>query len=106
MAVSGILREDDRLELIEGEIIEMTPIGRHHASCVARLTQHFAALAAQGVAVVWEQMYARSATFSVPRVVRSRPASPATQLSRSRVARVWSRVLMATRVSPAMRSKC
>lgn len=39
MVATGILRDDDRLELIEGEIIAMSPIGPRHAACVRRLTQ-------------------------------------------------------------------
>ena len=34
MAEAGILCEDDRVELVEGEIIEMPPIGSQHASIV------------------------------------------------------------------------
>lgn len=37
MVATGILRDDDRLELIEGEIIAMSPIGPHHAAGVRRL---------------------------------------------------------------------
>jgi Uma2 family endonuclease len=37
MIESGIFTEDDRLELIRGEIIEMSPIGTKHAACVNRL---------------------------------------------------------------------
>ncbi len=41
MAEAGILTEDDRVELIEGEMIEMTPIGSHHAGTVKRLLAAF-----------------------------------------------------------------
>jgi len=39
MGEAGIFGEDDRVELIEGEIIEMSPIGSPHAARVKRLTQ-------------------------------------------------------------------
>jgi Uma2 family endonuclease len=41
MGKAGILTEDDRVELIDGEIIEMAPIGRRHQACVDRLTLLF-----------------------------------------------------------------
>ncbi|MDA0264147.1 MAG: Uma2 family endonuclease [Chloroflexi bacterium] len=41
MAQAGILGEDDRLELLEGEIVEMAPIGSRHQSVVDRLTRLF-----------------------------------------------------------------
>lgn len=39
MVQVGILGEDDRVELIEGEIIRRSPIGSRHAACVDRFNQ-------------------------------------------------------------------
>jgi Uma2 family endonuclease len=41
MIESGILTDRDRVELLQGEIIEMSPVGRQHAACVDRLTELF-----------------------------------------------------------------
>jgi Uma2 family endonuclease len=41
MEQAGIFREDDRLELIDGEIFAMAPIGSRHAACVRRLQRLF-----------------------------------------------------------------
>jgi hypothetical protein len=37
MAEAGVLAEDERVELIEGEIIALSPIGDSHMICVNRL---------------------------------------------------------------------
>lgn len=54
MAEANILGEDDRVELIEGVIVDMSPIGRKHAVCVARFTAIFGNRL-YGQALVWVQ---------------------------------------------------
>ena len=41
MPQAGILKEDEKVELIRGEIVKMSPVGRRHAACVNRLNQLF-----------------------------------------------------------------
>lgn len=42
MLEAGIFTEDDRVELINGEVLEMSPTGSRHAGCVTRLNALFA----------------------------------------------------------------
>ncbi len=44
LAALGVLREDARVELIDGQVVEMSPIGDRHASCVRRLNRLFSRL--------------------------------------------------------------
>src|SRR5438105_12119067 len=37
MIEAGILKEDERVELLRGEIVEMAPICVRHSGCVARV---------------------------------------------------------------------
>jgi len=65
MAEAGILGEDDRVELIEGEIVEMSPIGRRHQACLDRMTALFSTRLA-GRAIVRIQGPVRLSHFSEP----------------------------------------
>jgi len=39
MIEAGVFGQEERLELIDGEIVEMGPIGDRHAACVRRLNK-------------------------------------------------------------------
>ncbi len=41
MVQAGVLMENDRVELVEGEIVEMAAKGSRHASCVTRINALF-----------------------------------------------------------------
>lgn len=65
MGEVGILGPDDRVELIEGALIDMAPIGSPHAGMVTRLTNLFAQLLA-GRAVLSPQNPVRLGEHSEP----------------------------------------
>lgn len=51
MGDAGILRAEDRVELIDGDIVAMTPIGRRHVALVNRLTRLFVGRLGEGAIV-------------------------------------------------------
>lgn len=76
MAESGILGPDDRVELIAGEVLDMSPIGSLHAALVAALSDYLGRLAA-GQLTVWSQNPIRLDDSSEPQpdiaLVKPRP---------------------------------
>lgn len=52
MVATGVLREDDPVELIEGDIYVMPPIGPSHSSVVTLLTKIFVLAAGEAALVV------------------------------------------------------
>lgn len=75
LAEVGILTEDDRVELIDGEIIQMTAVGGRHVACVNRLNE-LLVLAVRGHAIVSVQNPVQLAEEQEPEpdfaVIRSR----------------------------------
>lgn len=54
MAEAGIFPKEDRIELVEGDLIDMAPTGHDHAAFVSGLVEAFV-LACAGRATVWTQ---------------------------------------------------
>jgi Uma2 family endonuclease len=67
MADAGIFTEDDRVELIEGEIIQMSPIGHQHMVCVNRANDLLVS-ALKGRAVVSIQNPLRLNRYNEPQL--------------------------------------
>ena len=65
MGEAGVFTKDARLELIEGEIIEMSPIGSRHAACVKFLSR-FLNRTVGDIALVSTQDPIRLNDFSEP----------------------------------------
>ncbi len=65
MAETGVLRPDARVELLNGEIIDMSPIGPFHGGVVSRLTRLFNKLS-KNRWLVWPQNPLRLDDHSEP----------------------------------------
>ena len=65
MAKAGVLKPDDRVELLEGEIIKMSPIGSPHAACVARSSDALRRITKRAT-IIWVQNPVRLNDFSEP----------------------------------------
>lgn len=65
MAKAGVLKPGDRLELIDGEIVKMSPIGSPHAACVRGFDNLLRLKLGAGV-LVSVQMPVRLNEFSEP----------------------------------------
>lgn len=65
MGEAGILGEDDRVELVEGELIDMAPIGSEHAGQVIQLNALLSVLLA-GRALLSPQNPVRLGEYSEP----------------------------------------
>ena len=65
MSDTGIFGEDDRIELIDGDLIDMAPIGQGHAAMVSGLAEALF-VACAGRAIVWPQNPVRLDRSSEP----------------------------------------
>jgi Uma2 family endonuclease len=76
MGEVGIFSEDDRVELIRGEIVTMSPIGRHHVAFVNNLTGLLATrLAGRAVVSVQNPVVISDDTEPQPDLTVLRPRS-------------------------------
>ena len=73
MAEAGILGEDERVELLEGEIVWMSPIGPDHSWCVKDLNALFSRLGARVVVSVHDPIRLHDRLEPQPDIVIVRP---------------------------------
>lgn len=83
MIEAGILRDDERIELIEGELLNMAPIGAPHACAVTQLSAFFMKALADSVHV-WTQLPIVLPDWSQPQpgitLIRKKPGGYAQAL--------------------------
>ncbi|MGI8905171.1 MAG: Uma2 family endonuclease [Candidatus Sumerlaeaceae bacterium] len=65
MGETGVLTPEDRTELIDGDIVQMTPMGSRHAGIVATLNKYFVEQAKERY-ILFPQLPVRLGTFSEP----------------------------------------
>lgn len=84
MVEAGILDEDDRVELVDGVLVDMSPISPEHSGAVAWLNRHFARASGHAWEVrVQDQLVLRDGqAFVQPDLILIEPA-PRSQLATS-----------------------
>jgi Uma2 family endonuclease len=65
MSETGLFNHEQRLELIRGEIIKMSPIGKKHCACIARLQKKLEQILGAHI-IVWTQNSIRLDNNSEP----------------------------------------
>jgi len=82
MVAAGVLEENDRVELVEGVLFDMVPIGAEHDGAVEWLTNHFGGAATETWRVRVQSMLLVAGGFVLPDVLLvarlPRSALPAT----------------------------
>jgi hypothetical protein len=74
MAGAGVFGPDDRIELIEGRIMMMSPIGRRHAACVDRMNRLLQRLVGdEAIVRVQNPVYLGTISEPLPDVTLLRP---------------------------------
>ncbi|MGI9034274.1 MAG: Uma2 family endonuclease [Acidimicrobiales bacterium] len=74
MGEAGVFEPDARVELIDGEVIEMSPIGSRHAGCVNRVTRLFVrAVGDDAVVVIQNPVILSELSEPQPDLVLARP---------------------------------
>jgi len=66
MVEAGVLEENDRVELVEGVLVDMVPIGAEHAGALAWLIRHFARVDAEAWEVRVQDMLLVAGGFLLP----------------------------------------
>jgi len=74
MGEAGVLAPEQRVELLQGEVVEMAPIGTRHAAVVKRLNQLLAAAAgSQAIVSVQDHLHLDDASEPQPDLMLLRP---------------------------------
>jgi Uma2 family endonuclease len=66
MAEAGLFSEGDRVELIEGEVVEMSPIGSKHQGCVDKLNSLLPSKVGRSATIIRVQGPVRIDDYSEP----------------------------------------
>src|SRR3954463_1461373 len=72
----GILKPDERVELLDGEIVPMNPIGSPHAWCVIRLNWLFSGFPDRFVTIVQSPLRLNDRSEPEPDIVLAQLDTP------------------------------